>query len=156
MLQGVVLMPSEEGMTYPWESRRRWVDVKRIACHVIFGTAFGACLWLLAAILYVLGGARDLDRYGFSLVEVLRIQLSGGAFGGLLTGVLYPLTRSVLGAGVVGYLATLPYGFMLIAVMVRRMGEPVLLAVPGALAWSFVGAAVAASLRRDEIRDTGQ
>jgi len=62
---------------------------------------------------YVVGAAlvtqgRLLEQFDLSLLSVVGLYLGGGLAGGLAYGFLAPLTRWRLGAGLVGFLVTMP------------------------------------------------
>jgi hypothetical protein len=108
--------------------------------------AIACSVWVV--IMFVLSGGKSLERLDIDLGYLVVLYLVGGAVGGLLTGTLYPITKSLFGAAVVGYLASAPF-MLTLALQVGRSWEEV---IAGAVAGSLVGAAVGLSLRRDEMK----
>jgi hypothetical protein len=133
-------------------SRRRWLDIGGIALCLVFGAFLGLLLWLVAALLTTFAGSQTLASVGISLAKLLAHQLAGGAVGGFLVGLLYPLTRSLVGAAFVGYCALLPYAIWLSALVAGHLEAPPAVALIAGFAWSLVGGAIGLSLRREEMK----
>jgi hypothetical protein len=62
----------------------------------------------MAVMAYAIGDGQAFDRLGVSLGSTLALYFAGGIVGGLLVGLLFPLTTWRWGSVVVGILAALP------------------------------------------------
>lgn len=103
-----------ESVTRPqwkeWKANVRW--------GLIWGLAFGVFYTLIVTVLTLLRGLGPLERMGFSLQGAIAVYLGGGLFGGLVVGVLRPVTVWRAGAIGVGLLVFVPLMYAIMSMMV--------------------------------------
>ena len=63
---------------------------------------------VFALVIYSLQGAAAYDAYGLTLGKILLLYWAGGLVGGFMVGLLMPITRSRIGAALVGAVAAFP------------------------------------------------
>jgi hypothetical protein len=68
---------------------------------VIFGLGGGAAFAIWVLVLYALRGPQPFDEIGIGLGQALTFYLAGGAAGGLILGLLWPIAKWRIGAYVV-------------------------------------------------------
>jgi hypothetical protein len=93
-----------------------------------------------------------LERAGLTFAGTVAAYYLGGAIGGVLVGLLWPLTRSMLGAGLVGYLGGFPF-FLNLALMSGAAGQGRGIFWGSVLGSSLLGAALGVWIWRDNERD---
>jgi hypothetical protein len=92
----------------------RWTAIReRTIDGAKDGIAFGAAYCLYALILLVVRGPELFSGQGVGVVEVLVVYLVGGAIVGTICGSLEPLTGSLFGRIAVGFIAAVPFAFLL-------------------------------------------
>lgn len=74
---------------------------------MIYGLGGGVALTVLVTVLFLFGGTEPFDKQGVSFAAVVAFYLVGGAAGGLVAGILWPLTKWRAGAYLVGLLVAL-------------------------------------------------
>lgn len=110
--------PSRKVKTESWPS---WT---RIASCVAYGIGLAFLYSVWAVLITVFGrGAETLASIGISLKQLIASYLGGGAIGGAVVGLAWPVTRWRLGAGVVGYVAAIP-AFAMISKGLVNAREP--------------------------------
>jgi hypothetical protein len=91
---------------------------------VLYGVGFAIVYSAWALLITLAGQGREtLESAGLSLRQVIGIYFAGGVTGGIIVGLAGPLTRSRIGAGLVGYVAALP-AFAMIAKGLADVREP--------------------------------
>lgn len=84
----------------------------QIGDDILWGLATGLAMATLCSIaalgVYIRRGAAPFDRYGITLATALGAYWAGGAMGGVLLGLLRPLTRSKAGAVFAGIIVAIP------------------------------------------------
>ena len=130
----------------------RQVDsiVERMALGA--GTGFlMACFYVVwVVVLRLGGGGRTLEELKISLGVLVGIYLLGGIVGGVVAGALFPLTKWLMGAALVGFLAVIPF-FAAVAITLRPEG-PVNRWIAVCLGSSMLGALVGIIARSKEKR----
>ena len=93
-------MPASSSITSVW---------RNVAWGVGWGLVLAAILLIAASLVYLAAfiGAASV---GLSFWRLVLVYLGGGLLGGLVVGLLRPLTRSHLGAALVGVVAAVPVG----------------------------------------------
>lgn len=85
-----------------------------VLANLVWGIAWGlllsCCLIVFVAVLFLFQGQQPFNAYQTTVRAVVVLYLVGGALGGLVVGVLRPLTKWRWGAAVVGVLAAVPVG----------------------------------------------
>lgn len=71
---------------------------------LVFATGFS----LIALAMTVLTGGEVINNQGVSLAASIALYWSGGVFGGIVLGLLRPLTRTRVGAALVGVIIMVP------------------------------------------------
>ena len=74
---------------------------------VVYGLGGGMAFTVWVTILFLLRGTEPFDKQGVSFAAVVLFYLVGGATGGVIAGVLWPLTKWRAGAYLVGLLVAL-------------------------------------------------
>ena len=83
-----------------------------------YGGAFGAALSIWAALVYLIGGRTAFAEKGVSLAGLVALYLLNGVAGGVLVGLVRPLTRSLPGMILTAMLVAVP-----VAVAIRLMAS---------------------------------
>jgi hypothetical protein len=73
-----------------------------------WGLAFATGIALLVGATALIGGSTVLGKYGLTAGSMLGMYFLAGLAGGLVVGLMRPLTASWLGAAVVGLCASIP------------------------------------------------
>ena len=69
-----------------------------IKTGIVFGIILATIYSAFATIVFALGGASVLEEYNTSLATVILAYYSGGLLGGLIVGLLMPMTRHWVGS----------------------------------------------------------
>jgi mannose/fructose/N-acetylgalactosamine-specific phosphotransferase system component IIC len=72
---------------------------------VVLGVSLGAFFCLVALGIFLFGGTRAFEANHVSVISVLGIYLLAGSLGGLVVGLALPLTKWMLGAALVAFVA---------------------------------------------------
>jgi hypothetical protein len=89
---------------------------------VVWGSILALALTLVLLVLFAVHGSKLFDSYGTSFTTVALLYLCGGVAGGVIVGLLRPLSRWRIGAVVMGVFAAVPIG---IGIRLMRSGlEP--------------------------------
>jgi len=80
----------------------------RVKRGTIAGAALAAGCSAVAVAMRLIGGPDTIARYGVSLPLVIGVYLAGGAAGGALVGLLYPLRQARIGAMLLMTIAATP------------------------------------------------
>jgi hypothetical protein len=105
-------------------NRGHWPDLRRLGVCIAYGIGFALVysVWVVLITRFPRGAAA-LDTIGISLARIIGLYFAGGVVGGTMVGLAWPLTRWRVGAGIVGYVAVLPF-FASLALMDDAMREP--------------------------------
>lgn len=94
----------------PEERRKKRHVLLDLRWGAVWGLLIALCLTVILAVLAAIQGPRLFESYGTSFLTVALLYLGGGLVGGLVVGLLRPLTRWRLGGVAMGILAALPVG----------------------------------------------
>lgn len=115
------------------------------------GSIFGAMFVALAVLAFLLGGEETFEKLDTSLRGVALAYMVGGLGGGLITGALLPLTKRLVGAAFIGYVAFIPVGIMV--VLVRSTRESFASGAVLTLVVALIGIPVAVNSHRRSAED---
>lgn len=85
--------------------------LERALRGIKWGLMFASVLSLFVTAVYLFGGSAPFSAKGVTWAQVVLLYFAGGIVGGALVGLLLPLaSTTTLGAGFVGWLASIPIG----------------------------------------------
>lgn len=87
---------------------------------VEWGLYFAAVFVAVATLVVVFRGVDLKGEYNMSYVELVLVYVFGGLTGGVTAGLLLPLCRWRVGTMLVGFVAILPFAFVLCYLLVPR------------------------------------
>jgi hypothetical protein len=112
----------------------------RASIGFLCGIGVACLLTLYVLVLYLFRGPAPFGVYGTTLLSTVWAYFVGGAAGGVVAGVLQPITRTALGAALVGFLTGVPvFWAVMISLHGRGTSSDLVAILLGAL---FVGAPV--------------
>lgn len=82
--------------------------VQSVVGGIKLGLMFAAAYTVIALGLFAITGGASLDRSAAMLVRVIAVYAAGGIVSGAAFGLLRPLARWMIGAGVLGMLLAIP------------------------------------------------
>jgi hypothetical protein len=83
-----------------------------VKAGLTWGLSFASVFSLVATVLVLLRGPALLREYHTTYLGLVAGYLFGGITAGVITGLLLPLCRHIVGAMLVGFVAILPFGFL--------------------------------------------
>lgn len=86
---------------------------ERVLTAIKIGLGFGVLFSAWVALITLIGGPEALRRYHVGLAELVAFYLGSGLVIGGIVGVLQPLTKTKLGAAVLGIIACFPMSIAL-------------------------------------------
>ena len=79
---------------------------------VVIGVSLGIMFCLVALLILLFRGQQPFERNNVSVLRLMGAYLSAGALGGVVVGIILPLTRWMLGAALMGFLVMFVVWFL--------------------------------------------